>query len=147
MKIRSGFVSNSSSSSFVVKGFVIPSDKIDEKKLFEQCCNKFESTKELVERHKASEYYDEHETMWDAMYSLRDNGIYYADNEEDGAPKNSVLFGELIEETGSDRDWFNDHIIDCVLDEDTTELQNMVKSSLTEEVELPLKIVVGTRMC
>ena len=145
MKIRTGFVSNSSSSSFVVKGFIVESNNIDKDKLIERILTKFPSIQEKINKCKQSEYYDEYEAQYyETRYGIRDNGLYLADCEEDGAPKNCTIFGKLLEDTEYE---LSNQIIDYTIDENMQEIQDMLKSSLKEEVELPVKVIIGTRMC
>lgn len=145
MKIRNGFVSNSSSSSFVVKGFVVETDRIDFDVLTSLIQDKFPALKERVKKYKEQGYSD-NEIDYEIMYDLRDKDLFYTNSEEDGAPKGCTLFGQLIEDTGTD-DYLHDHIIDCTLDKEMFELQEMLRLSIKGDVDLPVKIVIGTRMC
>ena len=149
MKIRNGFVSNSSSSSFIVKGFVVESYKLDDKKLVDNIFTAFPEIKQKVDKY--IEGYknlgiDDYEVQREVYYGLMDLDIYYADCMEDGAPKNCTIFGTLLEDTG-EAEYIHDMVIDCTLDEKLESLQSLLKNSLKTDDDLSVKIVCGTRSC
>lgn len=145
MKIRTGFISNSSTSSFIVKGYLIEKDKVDLEVLQTKIQETYPDIKEMIDKYKEQGWEDE--IYYETSYKLRDNGLYFTENEEDGAPKNHIIFGQLIEDSGSD-DYLHDHIIDCSLDEKMVEIKNIISPAIKENIDdQPVKIIIGTRMC
>lgn len=143
MKIRNGFVSNSSSSSFVVKGFVIPKEDINFDKLTNKILEKYPQLEtDYMISLKEAEYFDEYEYAYELMSNMRRLNLYVAENEEDGAPSNSVLVGKLLQDTEYE---LRDMIIDCNIDDELKEIKEILDK--TTNTPLECKIVVGTRMC
>ena len=138
MKIRTGFVSNSSTSSFIVKGFIVPREKMDVQTLFDYLLEKYPEFKEKWAK------YDEDEADYEISYDLRDKGLYITDSEEEGAPKDSYIIGSLLQDTGSEG-YIEDMTIDCSLDDNLTELKQVLEDITKEDLEC--KVIVGTRMC
>lgn len=138
MKIRSGFISNSSTSNFIVRGYIIPRDKIDYKKFKQLFLNKHP---EILEELKN---YDEEDFYWEFFYQVRDTGYYITENTEDGAPTGCCLLGELLVDTGEDG-YIPDIVIDCDSNDKLDELRAILKEVSDEEPKL--KIVAGTRCC
>ena len=80
MKIRSGFVSNSSSCSFVLIGCRFDKDKVRDEDIYKA----YFPDKEFVE-----DFYDD----------FYDKGFYFADDIYGGAPDNEIILGKIIDET------------------------------------------------
>lgn len=98
MKIRSGFVSNSSSSSFVLLGYVLDKNKYKTQEIIDilytpEQLNKF-SQKEF---NKDYDQCDEDEKS-DLKYDIMSNGnIRIMDHIENGAPdRESIVFGKML---------------------------------------------------
>lgn len=131
MKIRNGFVSNSSSSSFIAKGFVL--DREEYKKYEEEIAKAFNITWE-------TEGFDDYEIYDNRKEALNNSELFIAENIEDGAPKDKVIIGETIEDLGEDDYYFHNHTLDC----EPSEILNKIKSIIGEH---PVKIIVGTKSC
>lgn len=137
MKIRSGFVSNSSSSSFVVKGYLLPKDNFDYNKMIE-IMNKFEFDygEDLDEDTIKDIFY------WEFTDMLSSEKIYIGTNTEDGCPDNDTLMiGELLAEVDDEGGYFDT----MVLDSENSPLLEDLKEKL--DINAPIKIIVGTRCC
>jgi len=138
MKIRNGFISNSSSCSFVLIGVEIDKDKLDKTELLKKL--NIQEYNNILKESKNDEDFEDmlNETLMDL---LDENGIYFCNHWECGASRNKILFGSLLAESSSDDDFFEFKQSLNDLD-DIKELLN--KFDLQDE---EIKIIGGTRMC
>ena len=137
MKFRLGFVSNSSSSSFVVKGFLLPKEDFNHNKMIE-IMDKFEF-----------DYGDnlEEDNIKDIFYNyfldeLRDKKMFMSYYEEDGSPDDdTIIIGELL----ADIDNSEGYIPTTVIDTEPSPKLDSIKEKMG--IDSPIKIIVGTRCC
>lgn len=145
MKVRNGFVSNSSSSSFILKGFVIPRESIN----YEEIMKKFNFdyqpiVDEYIEKYS---YNDRQDAIRDVYWDKFDNiltkqHVYVGQGVEAGCnDEDSVMIGEIIEETGECGRDFKYHELDFEM----TDMLRDIKEKFN--IESPVKIIVTTRCC
>jgi len=161
MKIRNGFVSNSSSSSFVMLGYEVDSTKENKKWLLENiykidisslpkdeweenpvCCGKKRSEKfcpecgEQLEKIKRVEDADIDEVFYESIYEEESEFDIRADT-DNGAPRDKILIGYDIAsglEDGGDGS--------CVIEEQIKKLED---NKLHEDVKI--KLYWGSYCC
>ena len=140
MKVRNGFVSNSSSSSFVVVGILIDKDSpartdfikavMGGKELDKVATNSFGKTFDEIEK------YAQKDILEDMSYDVGDKGYELLEGEDDGVPEGKTLIGKPIIDVSSDGDQ---------LDFDEIDLSS-IEADLTDKGVLgPFKIFYGTR--
>ena len=143
MKVRYSFVSNSSSCSFVVAGFLLDKNEMRSK---EDILSKLDMT-------LYHEYLDEcrqhDEEDWPSilnecfMDALNKTDFYYCDDPECGGREDKIIFGVLLAEI-SDEDSLDEgeFLLDDLINK-TTELKKILPETKNKDI----RIFTGTRMC
>ena len=130
MKIRNGFVSNSSSSSFVILGFTVPHGKYSKQEYLEKL-------------YDVTSWKDE-DDMEDMFYDHAHSKTFYvANHEEDGAPKGKDLIGTLMVTWDSEEYTKTAEYDSAALQTKAMEARDKLGLS---EAEAPIKLYVGTRI-
>lgn len=139
MKVRNGFVSNSSSSSFIVKGYLLDSNKYTPTTIMEKFS--YLTPEKITEATDNGKYIwedVENETFWEFKDEQKD--ISFLQGYEDGVRDGYILVGETL------------------FDSDTLDLPDMILSATDSEITKEIKeklglqdneliIACGTRMC
>jgi len=141
MKTRTGFVSNSSSSSFVIFGANIPEKEFNKTKFLREIVG--------IEDPKTLDDFEDEDEFDDYFYNesldvcrLGDN--YFGFNEEDSSEAGCVLIGVKIVEGDSDCNDIGENSVSVdELSKKFSELKD--KLGLTDEIET--KIIVGSKVC
>jgi len=150
MKLRTGFVSNSSSSSFVVCGFSLPNSM--ERKVWQQLIleNVFnvDINKEKLKKQTNKTYYDEECFLDGLLYDiLKDNDFVALSGSDDGVD-DQTIFGKLISETSADEpDLSYKEISLSKIEESLYDAHIKLEKELGEGEIGPIMVYTGTRMC
>lgn len=110
MKYRHGFVSNSSSSSFIAKGIILDDDKIDEKDIMDKFGFDY---KQYLEDY-GNDIHDifVEEFLWGELYK---GEIFVKTSSEDGIPDGTIAIGEYLYR---EDDYGGNYMHDFVIDKD-----------------------------
>ena len=130
MKTRNGFVSNSSSSSFVIVGIDLPREN-------------YTTPKQLLELAQQLGFDGDEDDAIDFLYNQPfKNGIIVSD-EDDGAPQGKIIIGCLV----SRPDIFGGGGLEPKSVDLNTTVKQVEKVLEKMGIIKPLKIFSGTRMC
>ena len=147
MKIRTGFVSNSSSSSFVLRGFLIDKDKYTQESLL-QLMNIIpdeDKIQETFERYNYDTREDVIEDMfYDKIYNYFDDmGLFFGLNSEDGCPDEDVyMIGEMLYDS-----YYNDICDTQIIDGKISNAKLQVIQDKLGLEDSDVKIICGERCC
>jgi len=152
MKIRSGFVSNSSSSSFIALGFSIEANPESYKDLLvaagtttEEIDKILKENKEYCEKHGYRQ--DEYEALHELVYDLgRDQGVHLLRGGEDGVREDDNVIALMLAET----DDYNGGCFDrgeIICDESNEDYRKVSKLKDNLKIDAPIRILYGTRCC
>lgn len=144
MKVRTGFVSNSSSSSFVLAGFLFDREDYDLESLMK--IFGYEINENLISENIKKYNSTREEEIRNQLYEFRDHlsgkGLYLGLDYEDGVPDGyECMIGTLLMDTE-----YNDCCDTQILDSSSMskELQE-IKDKLG--IKEDLKYIIGTRCC
>lgn len=156
MKIRQGFVSNSSSSSFIALGFSIE----DNSKPYKEILIALGKTKEELDAiiQKEKERYEKHEWSYDEDEIIRealDDKIYHMGREnhirllkgsEDGVKEDDSVVALILAETDSDgcESFPGGEVICDDSDADYAKIRDLRDAVSPES---PIRVLYGTRCC
>lgn len=129
MKYRQGFVSNSSSSSFICKGYIIDTDRENLLKVLK------ETYPECIKEYMAE--YDTDDLICEYFYYLWDKGIVLRNRDYS---KNQFIIAKLIEDSGCEG-YLSYNVIDCS-DTDIAEVKELA-SKFSDCLEC--KVITDTR--
>ena len=94
MKYRHGFVSNSSSSSFIAKGLILDDDKIDEKDIMDKFGFDYSEYLEDYDNDIHEIFYQEF--LWGELDTNMESGMFVKTSSEDGIPDGTFAVGEYL---------------------------------------------------
>lgn len=110
MKYRHGFVSNSSSSSFIAKGIILDRDKLDKTEIMDKFDFDYKSLLEEYDNDINSIFYEEF--LWGPIYNSK---VFVKTSSEDGIPDGTIAIGEYLYR---EDDYGGNYMHDFVIDKD-----------------------------
>ena len=139
MKIRNGFVSNSSSSSFVIKGFLVDKDEISLEDLASIIFPEFKKKqKEYMEEYNYSQ--NEAAEAIVTEFNACDRDIYIGTDTSDGCPIENVYLVGTILAKAYVQDFFKYSEFDLNPSEKLIKIKNKLN------IKTPDKIICGNGM-
>ena len=141
MKYRHGFVSNSSSSSFVAKGIILDDDKLDKVEIMDKFGFDYKSFLEEYSNDIDNIFHEEF--LWGPIYN---NKVFVKTSSEDGIPDGTIAIGEYIFRGDSDDNYISEFIVDKdTISNISPELEKTInKFGYTKD---DIKFFGGTMMC
>lgn len=146
-KIRQGFVSNSSSSSFILRGFLVDKNKYTQESLL-QLMNIMPDEDKIQETFERYNYNTREDVIEDIFYDkmfnyFDDIDLFFGASSEDGCPDKDVyMIGEMLYDSYYD-DTCDTQIIDGKLS--NAKLQAIQDKLGLEDSDV--KIICGERCC
>lgn len=141
MKYRHGFVSNSSSSSFVAKVIILDDDKLDKVEIMDKFDFDYKSFLEEYDNDIDNIFHEEF--LWGPIYN---NKVFVKTSSEDGIPDGKIAIGEYIFRGDEDDNYISGFIIDKDnISNISPELEKTInKFGYTKD---DIKFFGGTMMC
>jgi len=151
MKIRNGFVSNSSSSSFIALGFSIEAEEKPYKEILIALGSSEEEIDKLIKEEKEKYDWDEEfmvrEALDSKIYDLgEEKGIRILYGSEDGVKEDDKVIAAIIEETDSDGSYYFPPG-EIMLNDSNQYYRKIMELHNALSSKSPIRILYGTRSC
>ncbi len=151
MKIRNGFVSNSSSSSFVALGFSIGESSLPFRDLVIALgASEKEVDETIKEHHNDDESMDEHsikDALWDILYNFgKKEHFRILAGDEDGVDKDDQVIALMLAETDSYGEFYFSQG-EVFLDDSDCDYHKIKEIRDRVAINAPIRVLYGTRCC